>query len=289
MAKRRGTEQQQQRREMATYQRPAEDMRSLRRCLKFARTGNGEVAKHIETSNFVISERGFTLLIAACRRTGQWRKAMEIFDAMTCARMVSIGLRPNFYNYSSLISVCCNAGRPAKALKVFRRMVTEARKSPDLQPDQELYRTLIAACFDARRYADVAEVYDVMTDANLTGDYATLRRVLRAFTELGEYRAAFNALNALHAAFGALNGTAYTKLISTFASGAGLGAAVELFLTMQMVGVEPVDAHCHELLAAAVGEGDRAAVAELLREMSDGGILLLPETRALLAEQKGRE
>lgn len=251
---------------------PSRDMRSFRRALKFAKTGTGEIGKVVGRCEFDVSERGFTMLIAACRRSGRWKKAMEIFEAMSCERIRQRGVRPNFYTYSSLISVCCNAEKPGKAVRVLRAMLAAAEENEELLPDFEVYRTVICACARGRRHQEVLYVYGVMREMGICGDRGSWLCAVVAQIENRQWKAGMNMLHELHEKVGPLRGVDYVGVLATCADVQNLEAAVEVFLSMQMMGTAVTGRACHEVVRAAVAVGDVETSLGMLGEMMENDI-----------------
>lgn len=248
------------------------DMRSFRRALKFAKTGTGEIGKVVGRCEFDVSERGFTMLIAACRRSGRWKKAMEIFEAMSCERIRQRGVRPNFYTYSSLISVCCNAEKPGKAVKVLKAMLAAAEEDEELLPDFEVYRTVICACGRGRRHQEVLFVFGAMREMGICGDRGSWLCAINSYIENRQWRVGMDRLHELHERVGALRAMDYLGVLAVCADMENLEAAVEVFLSMQMMGTGVTGRVCHEVVRAAVAVGNVEVSLGMLGEMMENDI-----------------
>lgn len=258
--------------------KPIESMRCLRRVLKAAKTGSGEVVQAIEACTFPLTERGFTMLIVTCRRSGKWKKAVEIFEAMNTPVVSSKGVFPNFYTYSSLISVCCNAGAWPRAMLVFREMKEAAREQLELSPDAEVYSSLVCALQRGKRMKDAVSVAAEAQEQCLVIDLDGVVAVVSALIELGRVEEALQWADELHGRDGILPAKLYTKILWECANCRDLSTCVEVFLMMQMVGVAPEEASCHEVIRAAAVAKDLGSCTDLLEEMKEGGINVKKET-----------
>lgn len=255
--------------------RSAGDMRSLRRLLKAAKTGCGEIACAIEACTFPLTERGFTMLIVSCRRHGRWRKAMEIFEVMKGSVTMSAGVKPNFYTYSSLVSVCSAAGACSQGLQVLKEMRGCAKELPEIKPDAEVYEALITACYRRRRWRDVIYLHDLMVqdDVNRSSRNALLY-ALEACGELGVWKKGMDVLDMLIGMQVEVSGDMYQTLLSCCADRGDLHSAVELFLTMQMAGDVPDPVACHHMVRAAAAAPNPGMCLDLLDDMRDMDILI---------------
>ncbi|GMH41415.1 hypothetical protein BSKO_09325 [Bryopsis sp. KO-2023] len=246
---------------------PAGSMQALRRALKYARVGTGEIAKAIESCSFDIRERGFTMLIVTCRRSGRWRKAMEIFETMRGKVISTRGVKPNFYTYSALISVCCNAGACAKAIEIIEEMTPTLGRDSSVEPDVGIYRAVISACLRFERFKSVLDLHHTMLKRGVPQDVVILLCVLEAFLKFKKWRQAADAMDELHAMGVTIPMKHYTHFMSCCAEDGNLYMALEIFLTMQMADVRPTSAICHQVMLAVRASDQPAIGLELLREM----------------------
>lgn len=246
---------------------PAGSMQALRRALKYARVGTGEIAKAIESCSFDIRERGFTMLIVTCRRSGRWRKAMEIFETMRGKVISARGVKPNFYTYSALISVCCNAGACAKAIEIIEEMTPGLGRDSSVEPDVGIYRAVISACLRFERFKSVLDLHYTMLKRGVPQDEVILLCVMDAFLKFKKWHSAADVMDELHAMGATIPMKHYTNFLSCCAEEGDLDMALEVFLTMQMVGVQPTPAICHQVMIAVRAADQPTIGVELLGEM----------------------
>lgn len=257
----------------------AADIKELRKAIMLAEPGSGRVVREIEACRFELSERGFTMLIIACKRYGSWRVALEILEAMKGERMAEKGVRPNFFTYSSLISVCCASAACDQALQLYGEMVELSQSDPELKPDETIYNPLIVACHKYHRPADATELYETMLPEY--GDKVckkTLVSVLECYGSVAKWRDAFDTLDVLVAAGETIPVETYVNLLSSCADQKAAATGVEVFLGMQMAGVCPNSTACHHMaLVAAAGKVPEMCL-ELVRSMREAGITVSSST-----------
>lgn len=248
------------------------DMKGLRIALKGVEPGSGEIARTIESCNFDLTERGFTMLIIACRRCSRWRKAMEIFTAMKGDKMRARGVRPNFYTYSSLISVCCRAGACDQALGCYRELRREAIKEMELMPDAAVYSKLIRACHRFNRPSDVVDLYYAMkADCGIKAWKKCLMCVLEGLAQMTVWEEVFKVLSMMMKMGIDVPIGTYSNLLAYSADQKAAETGVEVFLAMQMAGVCVDSALCHSMVLVAVSAGDPAMCLDLLKSMVNAG------------------
>lgn len=257
-------------------------MRSLRHILKRAATGTGDVARAIESCTFHLNERGFTMLISACGRSGRWRKALEIFRSMDRKSVVARGVKPNFYVFSSLISVCSKAGACSIAMGVFNEMLREAAWNPELKPDGQVFEHLMRGLNKQGAHENVINLYYTMVKQRLPASVIVLLFVLEAFVKVADWDQAFKVLDEMHAADLHVPLEAYTLFLVGCANYGALDAAVEVFLTMQICGKEPNRSTCLQVIRAAAAASDPDSCLALLNSMWDSGMVIGPPIYSLV-------
>lgn len=258
--------------------RPAENMQELRHQLKYARVGTGDIAAAFYACTFKVGAKGFTMLIVTCRRSGRWKKALEIFETMRGGGVW--GVKPNFYTYSALISVCCNAGACNKAIDIVRDMIYAASSGtdPGIEPDVGIFRVVMTACSRHERHKSVLELHRVMTQGNIPQDEAITTCVLQAFLALSNCRGALDSVHELWAMGAQVDEGLCVGLLGTAAVHEGLQFVVEAFLTLQMGGVEISPELCHPVMVAVRAAGHTEMGMQLLEEMHVAEVAVREET-----------
>lgn len=251
----------------------AEDIKELRKALMLADPGSGKVIKEIEACKFELAERGFTMLIIACKRYGNWRVALEILEAMKGEKMAEQGVRPNFFTYSSLISVCCASGACDQALQLYREMMDLAENDSKLKPDETVYNPMIVACHRYHRPADAAALYETVPEEyRVKVCKKSLVCVLECYGAIAKWSKAFETLDVLVRSGVIVPVETYISLLSSCADQKAAGTGVEVFLGMQMAGVCPNSTACHHMaLVAAAAEAPEMCL-ELVRSMQEAGV-----------------
>eukprot|EP00803_Ostreobium_quekettii_P005190 evm.model.scf_2501.1 EVM.evm.TU.scf_2501.1 scf_2501:13905-16172(-) len=216
-------------------EKPAWDMDTLKRAVAAAKTGAGEVARVVETCTFKPREQAFTALINMCGQARDWRKAVEVFEAMKGVR----GVRANTYTYSSLIAACSNAGEWQRALEFFEVMKSAAAVDPNCEPNEVTYSALITACERGGVFAKALEVYDAMLDAGIPGDHISFSSALSACEKSGNMVRAKEILQEMHKRGFVASLGIYKEIMLDYAENEDWNRALDMCLTMQMVGQDP--------------------------------------------------
>lgn len=217
--------------------KPAWDMDTLKRAICSARTGAGEVARIIDSCTFKPREQAFTALINMCGQLRDWRKAVEVFEAMKHTR----GVRPNTYTYSALIAACSSAGEWQHALKFFGLMKLVSKGDPNCQPNEVTYSALITACERGGQFEKALEVYDDMVTSGVCGDHITFSSALSACEKSGNWVRAERILHEMHAKGLSGNVGIYSEMMLNYAENGNWERALDMCLTMANAGQDPME------------------------------------------------
>lgn len=247
-------------------------MYDLMQRVRLTPVGTGAVRNEIENCQFDPrpGARGFTKMIVACGK-GCWKKALEIFDVMKGEVVASWGVQPNAYTYSAVISVCAAARKVDEVFRVFNLMKQEGVNDPECRPDAVTYNTVIGACEQAGRYEDVIRMHAEMADLDLEPDRAALVCLLEAQIRGKNWRTAQDVLECMHNKGVAANPKCYADMMSGYAALADQDSALELFLTMQMVEIDPNLATCRALMRVFAQCGNGEMALDLIEEMESSG------------------
>lgn len=241
---------------------------ALRARLREVEEGSGDVLRVLQNAGFQIYEKGFTTLIVTCGRMGSWGKALEIFDAMRILRV-----DPNSYTYGALISVCYSAGKWSKALELFYTMQEEG-----CYVDQLVYKHVLPVCIKLGKFDMVLELYSAMQRNQIDLEVQTASAVLEACMRRRRWDVAASMLDEYHGNGNVLNHKSYTHLISACGDNGDVEEALEFFLMMQEVGVNPTSYTCHCMMQALESAGLVEMGAELRSEMRKARIFVNHET-----------
>lgn len=217
--------------------KPAWDMDTLKRAICSARTGAGEVARIIDSCTFKPREQAFTALINMCGQLRDWRKAVEVFEAMKHTR----GVRPNTYTYSALIAACSSAGEWQHALKFFGLMKLVSKGDPNCQPNEVTYSALITACERGGQFEKALEVYDDMVTSGVCGDHITFSSALSACEKSGNWVRAERILHEMHSKGLSGNVGIYSEMMLNYAENGNWERALDMCLTMANAGQDPME------------------------------------------------
>lgn len=254
--------------------KPAWDMDTLKSQIIKAEAGTGAVLAAIENCTFKPREQAFTALIDLCGRMRDYAKAQEVFDAMKRIR----GVRPNKFSYSALIAACSSSGEWQQALDVFAQMQNAAKTDPNCRPNQVTYGALISACERGGMHEMALAKFEEMRSAGIKPDQVTYTSVLCSCEKSQQWEKAEQILEEAHARGFVGPPSVYCELMLYYASKKLPTPATELFLTMQMAGVE-ADVHTCRALMEALEAGAQSDMAlELLDSMEKNDIPIDIET-----------
>lgn len=264
--------------EFAGEEPSLDSLRGLIQAVKAAPCGTGAVSEAIKAATFEISDRDVTRLIMACRNLKQWRKAIEVLDAARQGNGLVGTVQPNFFTYSAAISVCCKCRRLMEAMELLEEMKEAGRIDPNFYPDSVVYRLLISCSAKEGRPNKVLELHQDMIASGIEPDDQTLLLVLTALIEVREWRGAADILDRIHARQEVLPLDRYTQFIAACAKDGNLQMATEVFLTMQMVGLEPDARTCHHIMHAIEEAQHPGLGIQLVEDTMSSGITLRMET-----------
>lgn len=254
--------------------RPAWDMDTLKTQIIQSEAGKGAILSAIENCTFKPREQAFTALIDLCGRMRDYPKAQEVFDAMKCLR----GVRPNKYSYSALIAACSSSGEWQKALDVFAQMQNAAKTDPNCRPNQVTYGALISACERGGMHEMALEKFEEMRSGGIKPDQVTYTSVLCSCEKSAQWEKAEEILEEAHSRGFVGPPSIYCELMLFYASKKTPASAVDLFLAMQMAGVE-ADVHTCRALMEALEAGAQSDMAlELLDSMEKNDVPIDIET-----------
>lgn len=249
----------------------ATDIQELRKAVRSAETGTGSVRRAIQSATFFITGRNFTGLIRSFRNSREWEKALEIFEAVRMCGP-AVGDPASFYTFSATISVCSKSGKLEEALWLLREMKAGAEEDPSLQPDAAVYRLIILCCIKQARCNDAVDLLDEMWQKGLHADDDTLKKVLQALIQGKSFKRAVRVLDSLHASDVVLSVEQYGDFIKSAVEEDSYDVAIEVFLMMQMAGIEPDKQCCDSILLSSAQSGDLDVTIPLLEGMSEFGI-----------------
>lgn len=256
---------------------PAKDISMLKRAIKMAEKQTGSVRKSMVSAGFYITGRNSTALIRGCRKGGQWEKALEILEVVR-SKGAFAGEGPSFYTFSAAVSVCSKSERLDEALWVLNEMKHAAMDNPLLKPDEAVYRLITLCSARLHKYSVTVEMLSEMKQRGFQAEKETLMEVLSIMVRGRCWRYATWVLNELHSCDIVLSAQTYSDFIGCAVEAGKIGIATEVFLMMQMVGVNPDPYSCHYMVQAAVASGNHVNGKELLEDASEMGIPVLKDT-----------
>lgn len=254
--------------------RPAWDMDTLKASIRNCQAGCGEVRRAIETCTFRPREQAFTTLINISGRLKEWRKAIEVFETMKDMK----GVRVNTYTFSALISACSSCGEWDKALEIFEEMKTLSSSDPGCRPNQVTYGALITACERGGKYPRALILYDEMRSKCINPDKITFVATLSAAEKVGDWSKVEAVLDAMHEQGLVGTSTIYVSLLGYYAKTGDWSKALDIFLTMQMLGVSVDQNSCRTLMKVLEAGGCSLMALQLLEAMWDAEMVIDLET-----------
>lgn len=254
----------------------AEDLTQLTKAVKAAATGTGAVARIMDSASFKLCPRGLTRVIMGCRNSRQWAKAMEILQL---ARDGTAGLpKPNFFAFSAAISVCCRSRRVSETIFLLREMSRSAAQDPSLAPDSVVYRLVVSCCVKEGDHVKALEVFGEMSEGGIMADDQTLVLVLKALTATKQWERAVEVMDGVHGRGRVLSIQQYNQIIGACIMDGDVDNAIEVFLMMQMVGVDVDTYTCdHIMTGMHVAQCPHMAL-DFLDSMQKCGQTVLPRT-----------
>lgn len=257
------------------------NLRLVKKAVMAAGIGDGEIGSVLSGARSTITDRDITLMILACKKNRNWRKALEIFRYSENMAAESGG-KPSFFTYSATLSVFCRARKVEEALRLLREMQEEARTNATLEPDAMVYRHIISCCVHEQKYATALEVYFEMLSRGTQPDDQTLMRVLTACVAEKEWGEGTNVMDKVHARGEQLKPEEYQVFIEACAADGNLGMVTEVFIMMQMAGVEPDGEIVHHVMLAIEEAKCPQMGAQLLDSLLSCGVDISVETMLCL-------
>lgn len=255
-------------------QDPAWNMDSLKTAILFASADS--VRQVFERSTFRPRTPGFTTLINFFGRLRDWKRAHGVFRAMTSVYEIP----PNTYAYSALISACSSSGEWERALEVFEEMKDLASSHPEsnCQPNAVTYSAVMTACERGGQCERAVELYYDMEAAGVEPDQGTFTAAISSCLATEGWRETERILEKMHKAGFSAPVALYGDLMEKYAANREYAKGLELFIAIQVVGVN-LDIHvCRNLMSSLEG-GERPDMAvDLLSTMRKAGIEIDLET-----------
>ena len=114
--------------------------------------------------------RAFTMFSTRCRKSGEWEKCVEIFDAMR-----EEGVETNTIVYNATMSACSKGGAWERALELFDDM-------PGLGHERSTitYNVAMGACMRGGDWERALELFDAMPDEGLERDAVSINTAMAA-------------------------------------------------------------------------------------------------------------
>eukprot|EP00210_Caulerpa_lentillifera_P009168 g8740.t1 len=260
------------------------DMESLKRAICFAKTGTGEVQRAFECCTFRPREQAFTALINMCGRLRDWKKAIEVFKSMKFIR----GITPNTYIYSSLIAACSSSGEWEKALEIFDTMKNQARFDRNCVPNEVTYSALITACQRGGMFDRALELYNEMIQSGVKPDQITYSSVLAACEKSERWDRVEEILDRMHSQGICGPQGIYSELISHYGEFGAFNKALQVHLTVKMLGQQPDDKMRKALMRALNKSEQWDLMIEFFKEIQETGKPVDPELVNLVIQAQER-
>lgn len=171
---------------------------------------------------------------------------------------------------SSAIAACGISGRCIEAEDLFHLMREASKTNNNCAPNTVTYSALISAYSRDEQGTSIDKVmalYDEMTDAHLQPDAITFSALISACERAGAPLHAVRILDEAHERGFVLQTPVYNSVLAALAAQGLSERATEVFLGMQVVGVEPNRGTYTALMTAYKQDGRWAAALDLLNDM----------------------
>lgn len=245
-------------------------LRVLKRAVMAADIGAGEINSVLSSASSTVTDRDITLMILACKKNRNWRKALEIFRFSRTIATES-GKTPSFFTFSATLSVCCRARKVEEALNLLNEMRLAAEADASLEPDAMVYRHIISCCVHEQKYVTALQVYTEMCKRGTQADDQTLARVITACIREKQWNEGTNVIDKVHARGGLLKREEYQEFIEACSADGNLEVVTEVFLMMQMAGVEPGGEIVYHVMQAIEDAKCPLEGTQLLESLLSGG------------------
>ncbi|CAM9656635.1 unnamed protein product, partial [Ectocarpus sp. 12 AP-2014] len=205
-------------------------------------------------------------VIMACRRAGQWQKALEVLREMP-----RVGLTPDIFCYDTVISVACLSSVGAQ-WKIARGLLREQAET-GVPCSLISYNLVLSACKKAGRPRQAVSLLHAMRRDGCSPDLISYNTAISACVKRREWELALFVLRDMQRPDSGVkpNTYSYGSVITVCATCGEVDQAVGLFDEMPEVGVK-VDAFTYNSVAMAYARDGRwrQAIATL-SDMSELG------------------
>jgi pentatricopeptide repeat protein len=114
--------------------------------------------------------RAFTMFSTRCRKSGEWEKCVEIFDAMR-----DQGVETNTIVYNATMSACSKGGAWERALELFDDMPGLGHERSNIT-----YNVAMGACMRGGDWERALELFDAMPGEGLERDAVSVNTAMAA-------------------------------------------------------------------------------------------------------------
>jgi pentatricopeptide repeat protein len=190
---------------------------------------SGNIDKAIETFNMIGTKNNmrkrpnqyiYSSIIAACGESGEWEKAMVIFD-----KMLDSKLRPNAIVYASAMKCLIKARQYHKAMEICTHM-----QNSGIYMDTGSYNTAIQVMSKGGKYEEAKELFNAMQTKGITRDIITYGVMMSACDSAGDAIMAKDLLRKMKSIKTLIpNVRVYTSAISALVKGGEYASAWTAF------------------------------------------------------------
>ncbi|CAM9961824.1 unnamed protein product, partial [Ectocarpus sp. 8 AP-2014] len=190
-------------------------------------------------------------VIMACRRAGQWQKALEVLREMS-----RVGLTPDIFCYDTVISVACLSSVGAQ-WKIARGLLRQQAKT-GVPCSLISYNLVLSACKKAGRPRQAVSLLRAMRRHGCSPDLISYNTAISACVKRREWELAMFVLRDMQRPDSGLepNTYSYGSVITVCATCGEVDRAVGLFDEMPEAGVK-VDAFTYNSVAMAYARDGR--------------------------------
>eukprot|EP00438_Fugacium_kawagutii_P027269 Skav214362 [mRNA] locus=scaffold86:566965:572600:+ [translate_table: standard] len=158
----------------------------------------------LRNSNFVLSERDYTVGIAACGRSKLWQHACWLLDTMPKAKVGA-----NIFTYNAVLSACQKGSQWQKALNFFETM-----RRVKVKEDVMSHTAIIGACDKGSRWQQALRLFDEMQEAKVIPNVVSYSAAISAVERGGDWQQALMLFGAMKMAAISPDVISYGAMIS---------------------------------------------------------------------------
>eukprot|EP00435_Cladocopium_sp_Y103_P014355 s43_g3.t1 len=186
-------------------------------------------AAQMQSRNFGLTERDYTVGITACGRSKLWQDACWLLHTMREAKLTA-----DLFTYNATIAACEKGGQWQQAMILFGAM-----KAAKVDPDVVIYSSSISACEKGGQWQQALCLFEEMKRTKVTPNVITYNATISACEKGGQWEQALMLFSSMQTANAHPDVISYSASISACEKGGQWHQALNLFKAMQKAKVTP--------------------------------------------------